>query len=97
MIDMPDPSESDVALARIADALFCSELETGQAPTSRQLAAAIRASLKAHRNWDGCTRAVAAAFALAPRAAEERERWCQQLAQDALDATDVRLDVKRLG
>jgi hypothetical protein len=89
---MSDLTESHVALARIADALFCSELETGQSPTNRQLAAAIRASLKIHRNWDGCTRAVAAAFAHAPRAAEQRERWCQQLAGDVLTAADTRLD-----
>lgn len=90
---MSDLTESHVALARIADALFCSGLETGDAPTNRQLAAAIRTSLKTHRNWDGCTRAVAAAFAHAPRVAEQRERWCQQLAEAALKAADIRLDL----
>ena len=90
---MSDLTESHVALARIADALFCSDLETGDAPTKRQLAAAIRASLTTHRNWDGCTRAVAAAFARTPRAAEQRERWCQQLAEAALKDADIRLNL----
>jgi hypothetical protein len=88
-----DLTESHVALARIADALFCSELETGDVPTSQQLAAAIRTSLRTHRNWDGCTRAVAEAFAQTPKAAEHRERWCHRLAEAALKAADIRLDL----
>lgn len=89
MIGVPDLNESHVALAHLADALFCSELETGSVPTGRQLAAAIRASLRTHRNWNGCTRVVAAAFATAPRSAEERERWCLQLARAALGDADI--------
>jgi hypothetical protein len=56
VIDVSDLTESHVALARITDALFRSTVETGQALTDRQLAAAIRTSLASHRNWNGCTR-----------------------------------------
>lgn len=90
---MSDLTESHVAMARIIDALFCSELETGDLPTKRQLAAAIRKSLKIHRGWNGCTRAVAAEFARNPARAVERERWCHQLAEDALSGSDGPLGI----
>lgn len=80
-----DLNESHVALAHITDALFCSELKTGENPTRRQLAAAIRKALQEHRNWNGCTRAVAAAFARTPDTATEREQWCRRLAEETLD------------
>jgi hypothetical protein len=96
VIAMPDLNESHVAVARITDALFCSELETGDSPTGRQLVAAIRGALRTHRNWNGCTRFVSAAFAKAPEAAERREHWCRQLAEDALKAVDIRLNVDLL-
>lgn len=70
---MSDLAESDVATARNIDALFCSELETGDEPTKRQLAAAIRSSLKTHRTWEGCTRVVVAVFTKTPTCAAERE------------------------
>lgn len=82
---MSDLTENDVALARITDALFCSDLETGSVPTCRQLAAAIRGALKNRRDWNGCTRAVAAAFATNPAQAEAREAWCSQLAAEAFE------------
>ncbi|MBS2966381.1 hypothetical protein KGA66_25290 [Actinocrinis puniceicyclus] len=88
---MSDLSESHLAMARIIDALFCSELETGDVPTGRQLAHAIRGSLKTHRNWNGCTRAVAEAFAKTPAEASRREEWCRQLAESALSSTVVGL------
>jgi hypothetical protein len=93
---MPDLTESDVAMARIIDALFCSELRTGDQPTKRQLAASIRSSLKTHRNWNACTRTVAAEFAKAPVRAAERESWCRQLAEDALKGADILLDANCL-
>ncbi|MBS2966015.1 hypothetical protein KGA66_23425 [Actinocrinis puniceicyclus] len=80
---MADLTESHIAVARITDALFCSDLETGSAPTNRQLAAAIRGALKNRRDWNGCTRAVAAAFATDPTQAEAREAWCSQVAEEA--------------
>jgi hypothetical protein len=89
---MSDLTESHLALARITDALFCSDLETGNLPTGRQLAAAIRGALKTHRDWNGCTRAVAAAFTKNPLAAEQRELWCHQLAQNALQGADLCVD-----
>jgi hypothetical protein len=88
-----DLDESHVALARLTDALFCSELETGDTPTGRQLAAAIRGALRTYRNWNGCTRAVAAAFAKTPSWAEQRETWCRRLAEDALRASDVQAEI----
>jgi hypothetical protein len=83
-----DLTESHVALARITDALFCSELATDDQPTIRQLAAAIREALRTHRNWNVCTRAVAAAFTTNPQEAERREAWCRSLADEALKAAD---------
>jgi hypothetical protein len=67
---MSDLTESHVAIARITDALFCSDLETGDAPTGRQLAAAIRQALTTYRTRNGCTHTVAATFAKALGAAE---------------------------
>ena len=80
-------------MARIIDALFCSKLETGEVPTGRQLAHAIRGSLKTHRNWNGCTRAVAEAFAKTPTEASRREEWCHQLAENALSSTVIALSL----
>ena len=96
MIAVSDLTESHVALGRITDALFCSELETDSLPTRRQVAAAIRSALKTHRNWNGCTRAVAEAFTRNPNAAAEREAWCHQLAENALSSADIRLDLDDL-
>jgi hypothetical protein len=89
---MSDLNESHVAVARIIDALFCSDLETATVPTRRQLAAAIRGALRTHRNWNGCTRAVASAFTKSPVAAEQRERWCRELAEEALTCADIQVD-----
>ena len=94
---MSDLNESHVAMACIIDALFCSELETGDTPSNRQFAAAIRGALRTHRNWNGCTRAVAAAFAKAPTEAARREAWCRELAENALSCTDIRLELDDLG
>lgn len=93
MITVSDLDESHIALARITDALFCSDLITGESPSRRQVTAAIRRALRGHRTWNGCTRAVAAAFANAPSQATEREAWCSELAKDVLLHTDVRLEV----
>jgi hypothetical protein len=90
---MSDLGESQLAMARIIDALFCSELETGDAPTGRQLAHAIRGSLRTYRNWNGCTRAVAAAFGKTPTEAARREEWCRQLAESVLNSTVVALSL----
>jgi hypothetical protein len=46
---MSDLNESHVALARITDALFCSDLEVGDMPSGHRLAVAVQHSLKAHR------------------------------------------------
>ena len=96
MIVVSDLTERHLALARITDALFCSELETGVTPTDRQLADAIRRVLRTNRNWNGCTRAVAEAFAKSPKASEQREAWCRQLAEHALKAADIRADIDDL-
>lgn len=92
---MSDLNESHLAMARIIDALFCSDLETGDAPTGRQLARAIRESLRTYRTWNGCTRVVIAAFADRPLAAARRESWCEQLAKEALKDADIRLEAER--
>ena len=96
MSAVSDLTESHLALARVTDALFCSELETGDTPTTCQLATAFRAALKAYRNWNGCTRAVAAAFTANSQEAERREAWCRRLAAEVLEAVDDELDVEIL-
>jgi hypothetical protein len=53
------------------------------------MSAAIRGALKVHRNWDGCTRAVAAAFCKDIASATRREAWCSQLADQLLGAGDI--------
>lgn len=96
MITVADLSENHVALAFLTDALFCSELETGDAPAGRQLASAIRDALRTHRGWNGCTRAVAAAFATTPTSATRREEWCRQLAERALETSDLWAQFSRM-
>lgn len=93
---MSDLNESHLAVARIIDALFCSDLETDSVPTGRQIVSAIRDSLHTHRNWNGCTRMVAEAFAARPDEAARREAWCQQLAAAALDSAAVRAELTRM-
>jgi hypothetical protein len=61
-----DLNESHLALARITDALFCSNLEAGTVLTGSQVGEAVNESLRAHRDWNGLTRAVRAAFAKKP-------------------------------
>jgi hypothetical protein len=93
---MFDLNESHLAMARIIDALFCSDLETGDALTDRQLAQAIRGALMTYRNWNGLTRAVGEAFGRAPAEATRREEWCRELAESALSKADVVLDLDDL-
>lgn len=85
---MSDLTEHDLTLAFLTDALFCSDLRLGDTPTGKQLAAAIHEALRINRGWNGCTRAVAAAFARAPKSATRREAWCRKLVEDALDSAD---------
>lgn len=96
MITVSDLNESHVALAFITDALFCSELETDATPTGPQLASAIHEALRTHRGWNGCTRAVAAAFSTTPLYATKREAWCRRLAEDTLQASDVLAELSRM-
>lgn len=85
---MTDLAEGHRAMAYLTDALFCSDLESGSTPSEQEISAAIRGALKAHRNWDGCTRAVAAAFCEDIASATRREAWCRQLADQVLSAGD---------
>lgn len=80
-------------MARIVDALFCSEIVTGTDPTGRQIAHAIRDALRTYRDWNGLTRAVAQAFGNAPDQATQREEWCRQVAEHALSSKDVTLNL----
>jgi hypothetical protein len=89
---MSDLDESSLALACITDALFCSDVKAGVVLTGAQVAQAISDALRAHRNWNGLTRAVRAAFATSPAEAACRERWCHQVAKDALNWADTVLD-----
>ena len=88
----PDLDESSLALACITDALFCSDVEAGAVLTVAQVARAISDALRAHRNWNGLTRAVCAAFATSPAEAASREQWCQRVAEVALSWSDIVLD-----
>jgi hypothetical protein len=93
---MSDLNESHLAMARIIDALFCSDLETGDIPTGRQIAHAIRDALRKHRNWNGLTRTVGEAFGKAPAEASQREEWCREIAEHALGSKDVTLNLDDL-
>ncbi len=73
-----------LAIARITDALFCSQLAIDSIPDGEQLAAAIRNALDEHDGWDGCMRAAALAYVDDETAAAERQLWCQRIAVDAL-------------
>lgn len=96
MIAVSDLNESHLAMARIIDALFCSDLKTNTAPTSRQVSQAIRDALRKHRNWNGLTRAVGEAFGNTPAEAERREEWCREIAQHALRDADIHEDLSRM-
>jgi hypothetical protein len=90
---MSDLNESHLAMARIIDALFCSDLKTGSGPTSRQVAHAIRGALRTHRNWNGLTRAVGEAFGTTPAEAALREEWCREIAEHALTSSDIQAEL----
>lgn len=92
-----DLNEGHLALARLVDALFCSDLETGSTPSNRQLAAAIRGALQDRHNWNSCTRAVAEAFTRNPHEAEMRELWCRQLAEAVLAGTGSAFALDEVG
>ena len=51
---MTQSEQYNSALARITDALFCSQLARDSIPDGQQLAAAIRDALAEHDGWDGC-------------------------------------------
>jgi len=87
-----DLNESDLALACITDAVFCSDLEAGAVLTGSQVGQAVSDALRAHRDWNGLTRAVRAAFANEPVEAACREEWSRKVAEDVLNRRDVLLD-----
>lgn len=92
MIAVSDLNESHLALARITDALFCSDMEEGASLTGDQVAQVVRDALRAHRDWNALTRTVRTAFAKAPAEAASREEWCRQVAEFALNSADIVLD-----
>lgn len=63
-----------VAAAR-AEALFASTLPAGTYPPA-EVAAAIRAAVRAHHGVAGCAADMAAAFGDHPEGAADRMRWC---------------------
>ena len=89
---MFDLDENSLALACMTDALFCSDVELGAALTTIQVAQAISEALRAHRDWNGLTRAVRTAFAAEPAEAACREEWCRRVAESALSWSDIVLD-----
>lgn len=89
---MTDLDESSLALACLTDALFCSDVEEGAALSGVEVALAISGALSVHRNWNGLTRAVRAAFANAPAEAACREEWCRKVAEQALNHADIVVD-----
>jgi hypothetical protein len=91
---MSDLNETHLALARITDALFCSDLVAGTMLTGCQVAQAISDALSAYRDWDGLIRAVRAAFAKDPAEAACREEWCRQVAEGVLTSGDVVLNCR---
>jgi hypothetical protein len=60
-----------IALARVADILFCSALTPEQHATDAQVFTAIRESLTQHGDWTTCMRVVRRAFAADVDAAAE--------------------------
>lgn len=88
-----DLNESHLALAQITDALFCSDLEAGVPLTSSRVGHAVNEALRVHRDWNGLTRAVRAAFALEPVKAASREEWCRRVAEEALSRGEAALDI----
>lgn len=79
---MTDADPQDSPLARIIDALFCSQLPTGSAPDREQLSSAIADALAEHDTWDGCIHAAALAYLDDPTSAERRQLWCHRIAVD---------------
>lgn len=88
-----DLDESHLTIACLMDAIFCSDLATGDSPPPCELGRAIRNALRTHRNWNGLTRAVVEAFGASPKEAAQREEWSRQLAMRALSNGDVRSEL----
>ena len=84
-----DLAQRHRSVAFLTDALFCSELKIGCTPSEQELSAVIRSTLKAHRNWDECTRAVTAASCADLTSATRREVWCRQAAEQALGSDNT--------
>ncbi|HEV2344456.1 MAG TPA: hypothetical protein VGS97_10225 [Actinocrinis sp.] len=87
----PEQEGLPCPIKRSLDALFCSDVETGDTSTEPEVAAAIRRALRKYRDWNGCTRVVAAAFANAPTSANERERYCRCLVAEAFANADLQM------
>ena len=80
---MTNADHDDSALARVADALFCSPLATGSAPDGEQLSNAIHRALAEHDTWDGCIHTVALAHLDDEATATRRLLWCHKVALEA--------------
>lgn len=58
-----------------AEALFTSPLQPSERPTTAEVRAAIRLSLRAHHGARGCAAAVAVEYGEHPETAVARMRW----------------------
>jgi hypothetical protein len=72
-----------IALAAVADVLFCSGLTPEHRPNGGQVFTAVRETLATHGEWQDCMRVVADAFALDPNAAASRLCWCRATVAEA--------------
>ena len=59
----------------MAEAVFASTLQPSDAPTPREVSAAIRTSLRRHHGSRGCADVLAAEYGDHPDAAAARMRW----------------------
>jgi uncharacterized membrane protein len=68
-----------------AEAVFVSDLQPSDRPTTSQVAAAVLASLRARGGATGCAAAVAAEYGEHPETAVTRMRWALALVDAGAD------------
>jgi uncharacterized membrane protein len=75
------PREPTTAGTIRAEAVFVSDLQPSDRPTSTEVAAAVQASLRACGGATGCAAAVAAEYGEHPETAASRMRWALMLVE----------------
>jgi uncharacterized membrane protein len=77
------PPAAAMAIADLAEILFCSDLQPSQHPTAAEVRAAVAGCLRSYGAVDACACELAHRYGEDPETACSRMRWCRRTVAEA--------------